>query len=74
MKNNGNFQGNFRLLIYIFLLRFGLANTINDYCTSEILNTHYLTPFFDYTISIYYSLPTNTNTIGYCVPKTGFKR
>ena len=40
--------------------------------TSEILNTAHLTPFFDNTISIEYSLPANTNTNGYCVLKTRF--
>ena len=38
----------------------------------EILNTAHLTPFFDNTISIEYSLHANTNTNGYGVPKNQF--
>ena len=42
--------------------------------TSEILNTAHFTLFFDKTISIKYSLPPNTNTNSYFVPKNRFKR
>ena len=45
-----------------------------SFCTSEILNTQHLTPFFDNTISIQYSLPANKNTNRYCVPVLIFKR
>ena len=38
----------------------------------EILNTAHLTPFFDNSISIEYSLHANTNTNGYCVLKIRF--
>ena len=40
---------------------------------SEILKTAHLTPFFDNTKSILYSLPANTNTNGYCAPKNWFQ-
>ena len=58
--------------IYVFMLSthkgwyvnitFWYANNIY---TSEILN-------IAHTISIWYSLPANTNTTGYCVPKHRF--
>ena len=46
---------------------------LNNICTSEILNTHIIHIFFDYTTSIEYSLPAQTNTNRYCVPKNSFK-
>ena len=49
-----------------------LEYNVNYFCTSEILNTSHLTPFFDNTISIQYSLPAITNTNEYYVPKNWF--
>ena len=56
---------------YNFKINHKLRNII---CTSEILNTAHLTPIFRQHNIHLVSLPANTNTNEYCVPKTGFKR
>ena len=46
-------------------------NKIEIYISLYIINLKYshLTPIFDYTISIEYSLPAHTNSNGYCATR-----
>ena len=50
-----------------------ILKNVNNVSTSEILKTAHLTQFFDNTISLWYSLPANTNKWILCTKKPGLK-